>query len=233
MKIRSYAFSSCSALTSVTIRPSVKILGRRISYAPAASILRLGYAHRVFCVSACSKLTSIEIHKSNPNYSSEDGVLFDKNKSILIQYPIGNTRTSYTIPSSVTYIRYCGFEGCTYLTSVTVPESVKAIEGKAFFGCANLTSTIFDNYFKPERIEMKAFEGCTSLTTVTIPDTVKNIGGNAFSGCSSLTTIINQHKGNQIIGVNAFNTNAPNPKQQQPIPPTPTSSMPQRQRGIQ
>lgn len=216
MKIGSYAFSSCSVLTSVTIRPSVNNIGEGAfqycssltSITLPASVMHIGY----FAFSACSKLTSIEIHKSNPNYSSEDGVLFDKNKSILIQYPIGNTRTSYTIPSSVTYIRYCGFEGCTYLTSVTVPESVKAIEGKAFFGCANLTSTIFDNYFKPERIEMKAFEGCTSLTTVTIPDTVKNIGGNAFSGCSSLTTIINQHKGNQIIGVNAFNTNAPNPK---------------------
>ena len=74
---------------------------------------------------------------------SLDGVLFNKAKTELIQYPAGNTRTSYTIPDSVTSLGKTAFCNCIHLISVAVPESVTSIGNSAFSGCTSLTSITF------------------------------------------------------------------------------------------
>ena len=166
--IGDYAFSGCDSLTSVTIPDSVTSIGDH-------------------AFSGCDSLTSITVDANNKYYSSADGVLFNKNKTALIQYPIGNTRTSYTIPNSVTSIGNCAFNCCHSLTSVTIPNSVTNIGANAFYNCTSLTSvTIPDGV---QSIGEWAFDACISLTSVTIPDSVTSIGDHAFSGCTSLTNI--------------------------------------------
>ena len=140
------AFSDCTSLTSITIPDSVTSIGNGAFY-------------------LCTSLTSITVKEGNPNYSSDEyGVLFNKDKTLLIRYPIGNTRTSYTIPDSVTSIGSRAFEDCTGLTSVTIPDSVTSIGSSAFF-C------------------------CTGLTSITIPDSVTSIGSRAFEACTRLTDV--------------------------------------------
>ena len=111
----------------------------------------------------CSSLTSIEVGKGNSEYSSEDGVLFDKYETVLIQFPAGKSG-HYTIPDSVTSIGESAFKNCSSLTSITIHDSV--------------TSSW-----------RWAFRGCSSLTSITIPDSVNSIGEWAFYDCSSLTNI--------------------------------------------
>ena len=163
------AFENCDALTSVTIGNSVTSIGSR--------------AFR-----NCYALTSITVDKNNKNYSSdENGVLFNKDRSTLIQYPIGNARTSYIIPDSVTSIGDEAFWGCGALTSVTIPDSVTSIGDYAFTGCGALTSVAIPD--SVTSIGDYAFCNCTSLTNVTIPDSVASIGKYAFSGCYALTSV--------------------------------------------
>ena len=100
------AFASCSSLTSITIPNSVTSIGVG-AFLDCSSLTSITIPNSVTSIgewafSRCSSLTSINVDANNANYCSIDGVLFSKDKTILIQFPIGNTRSEYIIPNSVT-----------------------------------------------------------------------------------------------------------------------------------
>ena len=143
--------------------------------------------------SKCSNLTAITVAAGNQNYTSENGILYNKEKTMSIVAPQGISG-SVTIPASVTYISNGTFAYCTSLTSVTfAPNSQLTSIGQGgispgvFSGCSSLTSitipagvTTIGDY---------AFSLCTSLTSINIPASVTSIGRFAFGGCTSLTGI--------------------------------------------
>jgi len=111
-----------------------------------------------------SNLTcSINVDKNNPQYSSIDGVLFNKTQDTLLRYPI-NLKGNYIIPSSVKTIGNKAFENCKFLLSVTFPSSVSTIEESAFSKCKSLQlikipSSIY-------RIKHLAFWGCKNISSI-------------------------------------------------------------------
>jgi hypothetical protein len=139
------AFSNCYGLTSVTIPSSVTAIDNVAFF-------------------DCSALTSIDVDSANSNYSSAGGVLFNKSRNALLQYPAGNTARYYTIPNSVTAIKDQAFAYCRNLISVNIGSSVTSIGHNAFFNCSGLAS-------------------------ITIPDPVISIGERAFFFCSGLEDI--------------------------------------------
>lgn len=159
--INDYAFQSCDRLVSVTIPASVISMGS-------------------FSFQGSDSLTSINVDKANKYYSSDEyGVLFNKDKTKIIQYPIGNTRTHYTIPDSVTSIGDSAFSGCDSLISVTILDSVTNIGYSAFLECDGLTSVAIPD--SVTKIEEQAFQWCRLLMNITIGSGVKSIGEYAFS----------------------------------------------------
>ena len=185
------AFSGCTSLTSVTIPNSVTSIDNN-AFRGCTNLTIVTIPNSVtsiggYAFSKCTNLTSIDVEKDNSNYSSQDGVLFNKDKTRLIQYPIGNKRTTYNIPNNVTSIELYAFSGCTNLTSITISNSITNIGNSAFRGCTSLVSvTIPDSVTS---IDVGAFEDCTSLTSITIPNSVISIQPYAFQGCTSLTSV--------------------------------------------
>ena len=157
-EIGGYAFRGCKGLKSITIPSSVTEIGEN--------------AFR-----GCTGLTSIIADKNNKNYTSVNGVLFNKNKTEILAYPNAKS-SSYVIPSSVTEIGSAAFYDCTGLKSVTIPSSVKEIGIDAFSDCTGLKSVTISNGVT--NIESWAFYGCTGLKSVTIPSSVAEICGSAF-----------------------------------------------------
>ena len=203
--IGDYAFSSCSSLTSITIPKSVTSIGSW-AFSDCSSLTSITIPDGVTSIGnwafyGCTSLTGIWVGKCNPNYSNdENGVLYNKQKTRLIQCPGGLSGT-YAIPDSVTSIGNYAFYGCSSLTSIIIPDSVTSIGNRAFMDCTSLTSvTIPDGVTS---IGDKAFSGCSSLTSITIPESVTSIGYRAFYGCSSLTSITIPN-GVTSIGSDAF-----------------------------
>ena len=135
----------------------------------------------------CYNLTSITVDIENENYSSENGILFNKDKTELICFLSAKSDSSYTIPNSVTSIGSYAFSGCNNLTSITIPNSVTSIGSYAFSGCDNLTSITIPN--SVTSIGSYAFSDCYNLTSITIPNSVTSIDYDAFYRCTNLTSI--------------------------------------------
>lgn len=134
-------------------------------------------------------LEKIIVTKDNNYYSSNQGVLFNKDKSELIKYP-ENKQGSYKIPKSVNKINKFAFSNVHGLTKITVPSSVKYIEDFAFSKAFNLEEIIFEPNSKLKSIGIESFNGCCSLKKIFIPKSVLEIKGLAFSGCVNLNEII-------------------------------------------
>ena len=69
--------------------------------------------------------------------------MFNKDKTELIQYPVGNNRAIYSIPNDVTFIDCSAFEGCRSLRKITIPNSVKSIRVSAFNDCVKLNEIYY------------------------------------------------------------------------------------------
>ena len=187
--IGSYAFSGCYGLVSVTIGDGVTSIGEA-------------------AFNDCWKLTDINVKAGNANYLSDNGVLFNKDKSVLIRYPQKKSLTAYAIPDSVTSIGSNAFRSCSNLASVTIPDSVTSIGSNAFSYCQFESLTIPDSVtyiasyafdhcgFASVTISNGvtsiwnfAFAYCPNLVSVTIPDSVTIIGQYAFVDCSNLVSV--------------------------------------------
>ena len=185
-------FEDCCSLTSVTIPDSVTSIGE-VAFEACTSLTEITIPKSVksigdWAFSQCDSLTNIEVDKNNKNYSSLDGVLFNKDKKKLICYPAGKNYTFYAIPDVVKSIEEDAFGFCSSLTSVTIPDSVTSIGANAFWYCSSLTSVNFGS--NVTSIGHNAFRNCSSLTSVTIPASVTSIGHSVFSHCNSLTNIV-------------------------------------------
>lgn len=137
-------------------------------------------ASRVFDDSRCYGLTEIQVASGNSNFSSQDGVLFNKNKTELICYPQAKTGSTYTIPSTVTKIAAGAFYNCRYLENVVIPAGVTNIPSQAFYNCSRLKQVAINGAVA--NIDSYAFAYCGGLSEFTIPESVTAIGYRAFYG---------------------------------------------------
>lgn len=120
-------------------------------------------------------------------YSSLNGMLFDKDKTVLLCCP-GGKEGDVDIPVSVSMIGVSAFYGCKHITSIALPNSVTSIDSGAFQGCSGLTSIIIPNSVLT--IEDNTFYECNGLKSIAIPNSITSIGMCAFLGCQGLTSII-------------------------------------------
>ncbi len=151
-KIRSYAFIGCIGLTRVMIPENL------------ANIESGQFRH-------CTSLASIEVAEGNPNFHSVDGVLFDADRTRLIQYP-GGKIGNYAIPDGATQINMA-FTGCRGLTSVVIPASPRrgGIVFYTFEHCTNLTSILIKGrnpFMWKDGHEGEAFENVAPGFTIYI-----------------------------------------------------------------
>ena len=179
VKIRDFAFSGSVGLTSVTFPDTVV----KIEH---------------FAFSYCTGLTSITVHPDNPVFSSENGVLLNKEKTEIILYPRGR-QGDYVIPDPVVEIGYAIFCHCTGLSSLFISASVTQIDIDAIIDCIALSSIsvhpdnpVFSSengvLFNKEKTEV-IFYPQSRQGDYVIPDSVIKFGDCAFEECTGLTSV--------------------------------------------
>ena len=141
------AFSGCTSLTEIVIPDSVTgIWWRAFSGCISLESITIGSGVESLgdeWIASCRRLENITVSPENKTYSSVDGVLFNKDKSELSAYPIGNKRSSYTIPDGVEKIGKKAFYGCRYIESLTIPVSVAEIEASALGNCYDIRAVYY------------------------------------------------------------------------------------------
>ena len=166
-----------------------------------ASLETLG----LYAFNLTGNIESFTIADRNPHFLTEDGVLYNKEKTILYYYPIAKKAESFTVPSSVLEIMPSAFNNAQNLKKAELPDGLGKIWHHAFAGCKNLEEltipesvTVIGNYFlngagpdntvslyfdgKPAEIMERAFSNVN--VTATVPagmwtaDDMQQYGGN-------------------------------------------------------
>ncbi|MHB8107939.1 MAG: leucine-rich repeat domain-containing protein, partial [Candidatus Cryosericum sp.] len=204
------AFYGCTALTTLNIRNGVQHIrdwsffscSYLVNVFIPASVADVGPYSFVFCGS----LESITVDAASPFLCSIDGVLFNKDITTVLQYPMAKAGASYAIPSGVQVIADGSLYGTKYLSQITIPYGVREIGMQALASNYNLTAISIPNSVTV--IHFKAFEFCR-LTALVIPDSVLRIEDYAFIYNFPLTSVTMSSPVPPVIGIEVFDQNDP------------------------
>lgn len=170
-------FGNCVSITSVRISDSVTSMAYdAFDDCPNLTQIYIGKGLETFEGSGydplvffpnCNELTSFNVDPLNPYFSNdESGVLFNKNKTLLIRAP-ATLKGTYNVPSSVTEIDYIAFDGCKKLTGIVISKSLEHVRECAFYNCDMLANVYYEGAQSDwEKIEFELEND--SLTNATI-----------------------------------------------------------------
>jgi hypothetical protein len=196
------AFFEITTLGGVTVGTNVaNIAGQAFSYSSMTSIaLPASVTNISFdAFHNCNELTNISVATNNPDYSSAAGVLFNSNRTVLIEFPEGKAG-SYVVPFSVTNLGIYAFFDSSNLTSVALSTNVNTIEDYAFYdtpGLAAITvntnnlsySSVSGVLFDKSQGTLIQYPVGNPATSYLMPNTVTNIGMEAFFNAPNLVSV--------------------------------------------
>ena len=190
LSIDERAFGEYENLTSITIPEGLRSIGRSAlggcvnltSIHIPASVESIGYSALAGC-----GLTAFTVAEDNPNYTTIDGVLVNKEKTELIQVPGGRTG-SYEIPEYIQNFYDYTFDRCNKLTEVIFPDHFTELPEAVLYGMESLVNVKLPAALT--EIPQAAFYNCAKLASIEIPDGVTAIGFDAFYGCASLNSVV-------------------------------------------
>lgn len=192
------AFNGCFRLTSIVIPEGITTIGSFV-FDNCYSLTKINIPDSVnqikYGAFSNSSICNVIVTQSNGYYYSDDGILFNKNKTELLHY--NKPQSTYAIPSTVKKIGEYAFDGCSQIVDIIVSENVSTIGQWAFTDCNNLNNIfVNDNnknfsdengvLFDKDKKTLIFYPAGKKETHIVIPDGVVNIENEAFFDCANV-----------------------------------------------
>ena len=209
--IQPRAFAECSNLSTLKFGKNVEKIYDYVFYQTNITEItlpeKLNYISGIAFLGNCV-IKNINVDANNTNFSSNNGIVFSKDKKKIVLYPQCKTEKTYTIPSTVEEICDSAFSyaqvesitisksvkkfgnyvfSSTNIKSITIPSTVTEMGYGPVADCQKLMSANIQSKVKVLPYDM--FNGCASLKNVTLNDNIEEIYNRAFYGCKSLSNI--------------------------------------------
>ncbi|MBO5378084.1 MAG: leucine-rich repeat protein, partial [Ruminiclostridium sp.] len=189
--ISRYAFSDCRKLKSLTIPEGVTSIGD-YAFKQSSALTTVHLPSTLTTIGDSLffnnfHFTGFTINENNETFSVEDGILFNKDKTQLLIYPMGKPDKSYAVPESVTDIADHAFYYAAYIEKLSFGSKLNSFGNWTFSGCDSLTEVVI-----PESLTdfgRATFDGCDNLTEITIPSKVTKLSDYTFRDCGKLAKI--------------------------------------------
>lgn len=184
--ISKYSFYNCKNIKSISFPQSLTKIDEMAFYG-CNELKEINISEKVMSIGTaafanCENLENIFVDAKNPKYYSDDGVLWNKYQNRLLIFPGG--KAEYVIPEGITYIDDYAFAGSSRLTNIIIPSTVTDIGKCTFEGSKGIESVICDC----PTIVNRMFQNCENLCNVQLGDNVRTIY-DAFFGCTNLKEI--------------------------------------------
>lgn len=185
-------------LENITIPESCQYISDAFGQTPLKELhitKKVGYIEKM---SSCRYLEKITVAEDNTEYTSVDGVLYSKDETALIIYPVNKKDTVYQVKSGTQIICENAFAYTKNLEKAILPNTLDTIEPYAF----NHSSILQVDCGSLEKIGESAFRYCTNLLYLDLPESVNQIGQGAFIGCENISVVIRNDE--CVIGSSIF-----------------------------
>ena len=234
------AFRNNLKLEKVTIEEGVTKLGDNV-FAACPKLEEVVFPSTLVEYGSGSKglfsygvsIENINLGENVTKYKSVDGVVYTKDLSKLVEYPLGNKRESYKILdeakkvndyvfAAAQYLKevdfnkvteigrnvladsdWSGISGSSAIEKVKTPETLEKLSSSAFANSKYLKTLDLSLSTKLATVPSEIAKNCKVLESATLPNTITKINSNAFNGCTSLKEI-NLPKNIKSIGNYAF-----------------------------
>ena len=203
--IATSTFCDCKALTSIVIPDGVTTIETNAFYHCEAaksviipkSVTEIGSS--AFCYTY--SVESFTVAEDNESYTAIDGALFTKDKTELIQYPLGSTQKSFVLPDECTTITLAAMDSAQYVESITFGKGIAKLEIAAIINCTSLKEinvhednasfkAIDGNLYSKDGKKLVQYALNKDEASFTVPDGVEIIGTCSFKQAYKLESII-------------------------------------------
>lgn len=190
--IGSYALGYNKAMTEIRFPEGLQNMGECLLYTCGeltevyipSTVVSIG---ENMLASSSYKLESFHVDENNPYYCDVDGILYNKDMTKLVRYPLNRTDSQFAIPQSVTEIANSAFDTVRNLEKLEIPNHVTTIGERAFSMCANLKELKLPQGLT--EIPMYCIGSLYNLEKLYIPESVTNIGKVACTFYNTMPTI--------------------------------------------
>lgn len=189
IRIKQYAFASCDQLAAANLNNGLRDIAWG-AFGGCDSLTDFLLPASVTSATrflSSSRLVSVRVDPANSSFSSEGGILYNRDKTTVLLCPPKAVSGSYTIRTGVYSVGAGAFGFCVDLTNISFPTSVYEISTDAFFGCSGLTRVNIPT--SVYEIGNTAFANCARLAEVSLPSTLARLGNGAFAGCPLLEQV--------------------------------------------